>query len=235
MAPIHIAVMRNSVPGVKVLLGHEDIDLNCQNDAGETPLFIACRDNHVEVVKLLLESSKVDVNMGSPTPLFIASTHGSYETCQLIVTRDDIKEDIRTAEGVSPLMAAAQRGDFKMVNILYNSVKRLPLESRRLEITDATFIAIQQSNTDIVGLLSLDEALDTARFDSNGETLLTAAVKTSNKKLVNKFLLLKDKGLDVNQPNRSGKTPYDIALELKDTAICSVLETSGARFPYDSQ
>ena len=104
MAPIHIAVMRNSVPGVKVLLGHEDINLNCQNDAGETPLFIACREDHVEVVKLLLESSKVDVNIGaskSITPLFIASTHGSYETSQLIVSRDDIREDIRTAEGVS--------------------------------------------------------------------------------------------------------------------------------------
>ena len=122
-----------------------------------------------------------------------------------------------------------------MVDILYNAVKRLPLESRRDEITDATFIAIQENHADIVGLLALDEAIDTARFDVNGETLLTAAVNTRNKKLVNKLLLLKDKGLDVNQPNRSGKTPYDIALELKDTAICSVLETSGARFPYDSQ
>jgi hypothetical protein len=39
---------------------------------------------------------------------------------------------------------------------------------------------------------------------SEGNTFLTAAVKTKDKKIVNKILFAKERGLDIDRPNRAG-------------------------------
>ena len=132
-------------------------------------------------------------------------------------------------------MACAEKGDFEMVDILYEAVKRLPPEIKRSEITGALFRAVRKEMADVVGLLVLDDTVDATCLNGDGETLLTAAVKTGNKRIVNKFMLLKNIQDVINAPNKDGQTPMDIALERKDRGICLVLENNGAKLPYDSQ
>jgi hypothetical protein len=57
-----------------------------------------------------------------------------------LVARDDIKENIATVEvffgifRVTPLMGAAKKGDYDLVTILYQAVKKLTVEERSAEI-----------------------------------------------------------------------------------------------------
>lgn len=56
---------------------------------GMTPLFIPCRFDHLEVVRLLVEK-EVDMdkaNMHGETPLFIACREGHRDIVQLLVEK----------------------------------------------------------------------------------------------------------------------------------------------------
>ena len=45
---------------LKQFLKHPDLDVNVQNEKGETALHIACKSNNLEVIKLLLEHPDID-------------------------------------------------------------------------------------------------------------------------------------------------------------------------------
>jgi ankyrin repeat protein/serine/threonine protein kinase len=53
-SPLHCAAMIGSVQGVKFLISGYGLSVNSTNDRSETPLFLACRSGHVEVVEYLV-------------------------------------------------------------------------------------------------------------------------------------------------------------------------------------
>ncbi|OAL56703.1 hypothetical protein IQ07DRAFT_554869 [Pyrenochaeta sp. DS3sAY3a] len=73
------AASRGHAGVVQLLLDQEMIDVDSQNELGETPLFLAVARGHSEVVRLLLNTGKADVEafdgLGR-TPLFLATSWG---------------------------------------------------------------------------------------------------------------------------------------------------------------
>lgn len=51
---LHCAAMVGSVEGVKLLISEHGLSINSTNDRSETPLFLACRSGHGDVVQYLL-------------------------------------------------------------------------------------------------------------------------------------------------------------------------------------
>jgi len=207
MTSLHLAVKNEDCKVVSALLTDASIDVNAQNEKGETPLFLAVAANQPEIVKVLLGSPKTDINRPTSqqvTPLYIAAKNKLMAICEMLAAREDIKENIPTEAGMTPLMSAAKKGDYDLVYILYKAAKKLSPNEIRAEVAASLFLAIRKRHIDVVGLLVLDRDLDFRALSVDGETMLTAAVKTADKKIVNKFLFAIDRGLDVNQPNSAG-------------------------------
>ena len=85
------AAKRGPVSEVSSLLGdHPEINVNWTNPHSDkwTPLHIACRYGHVEVVKRLLAHPNIHVNLkiiGGQTPLSLGCYNGQVTVVQLLL------------------------------------------------------------------------------------------------------------------------------------------------------
>lgn len=88
------------------------------NSKGETPLHEVCRRGQTEIMELLLQHEKIDVNHKSHegmTPLHIASQMGHAEIAQFLLRRKDLQRNEPDSQGLTPLCYAEKRD---MVNLL---------------------------------------------------------------------------------------------------------------------
>lgn len=87
---------------------------------GETPLHIASRKNHVDMVTKLLEHGE-DPGMqdaGGNTPLHLASARGFHQTVSLLVTSPLAQLEKVNIDGLTALQVAAESGFVNAVRIL---------------------------------------------------------------------------------------------------------------------
>jgi len=95
------------------------IDINARNKAKWTALAYACKYNHNEVIKLLVDSGanvNQTVNVGS-TPLQIALNNDNTEIAEYLISHNaDI--DIKDIMGMTALAWSAKQGDLKNVIFL---------------------------------------------------------------------------------------------------------------------
>ena len=95
------------------------IDVNVRNKSKWTALAYACKYNHIEIVKLLVDSGanvNMTVNVGS-TPLLIALNEGNTEIAKFLIEN---KADINHKDimGMSALAWAAKQGKLEIVIFL---------------------------------------------------------------------------------------------------------------------
>jgi len=50
-----------NIPNLKLLLGHKNIEVNIQNKYGWTVLHRECYNNHIEIIKILLLDSRINI------------------------------------------------------------------------------------------------------------------------------------------------------------------------------
>ena len=60
--------------------------VNISNDAGDTPLYMACNKGNRTIVRHLLEHPDIDLNAGiSHIPLHAAAVHGHYDIAESLL------------------------------------------------------------------------------------------------------------------------------------------------------
>ncbi|KAI0471354.1 ankyrin repeat-containing domain protein [Xylaria cf. heliscus] len=120
--PICRAAEHGSLGLVKAILEHPKTDL----DGGHrsTPLISAASSGRADVVRVLLETRRVDVNAiregryHKETALAIAACFGHQSVVQILLSTPGIDPDCKNKHGETPLMAAANRGQVEIVEQL---------------------------------------------------------------------------------------------------------------------
>lgn len=98
----------------KLLTDYDNTDLSINDKYGEgTPLHIACKYGHIEIVKLLLEKEIIDVNKNAP--LCIACKNGHIQIVELLLLDDRVDINQNEVNGNSPLYIACENGNFEIV------------------------------------------------------------------------------------------------------------------------
>ena len=123
-AVLIMAAKRNCVQIVKLLV-EAGVDINYQDDNGETALHHAARAGHVECVKALLagnDSQRTEVELVEKsygwTPLFIAAVEGKLDVAEALTDLGQCEIDKVDLSGWTPAEHAALRGHLNLAKIL---------------------------------------------------------------------------------------------------------------------
>lgn len=90
-------------------------------------MWIAAFRGHTDVLKVLLGTNNVDINVESDakrTPLFRPAANGDIEVAKLLLSHG-ARQDYTDEDGMSPLGIAKQNGHIEVVAILEENARRI--------------------------------------------------------------------------------------------------------------
>ena len=115
--PALMLAIRSGAWGVyDALLAHRSIDIEVQNEHGETPLMYLALLGETERAEGLIDRG-AKVNRLGWTPLHYAASKAQLETASMLLKHDAIV-NAPAPDGTTPLMMAAYSGDRDMVQLL---------------------------------------------------------------------------------------------------------------------
>lgn len=203
---------------MKVLLAN-GFEPEAQTEKGRTALSVAAEHKQIEVIQLLLDTGKVDVNskdQDGRTPLWWAMTHGwrktgTDETVKLLIEHEATIPTIQGKKAVlKALYKALEYGNGFLSEMLFGQLDKLkPINgmNRRLLLS-----AVAKSEDISLAKTVLQRAkIDIIARDSCGQTILDKAVLCCDLPLVD--LLLGLDGIDLNSRDRNGNTALAIAMK----------------------
>ena len=107
---------------IRVLLSEPNIDIQCQDTRGVSPLWTACQNGHHQVVELLTHPDRgVDINLSNVdgcTPLWVAASRGHAKCIQHLIDRSAELDQPDMLKGATPLFVACQNGNREAVKVL---------------------------------------------------------------------------------------------------------------------
>lgn len=121
---LQIAAEDGDLKMVTAFLLCNNVNLNLGYKYGITPLFVASKKNHTEVVKLLLTDSRTDVNIivNNDNALFIASEKGYLKIVTLLLAHHNIDVNrINTRNRKNSLIISSEKGNLEIVRALLNN------------------------------------------------------------------------------------------------------------------
>ena len=230
---IHIAASEGDITTLEsVMSALDEFNINIQDGLGQTPLMIACKNGHKEVVKLLLSSPNLDINMEddedlSKTALLIACYNGYEAIVEMLLSHEYIQ--VNKAGGFSrfliqtPLEMACNKG--------HQGVVRLLLARDDIDTYTALMTCCESGNLEYLRILLDHEEKDINLTQGSSfpdsfqyektQTPLMIASQKGQQEVVQ--LLLGYPNLDVNMADNGGNTALLMACENGYEAIVEML------------
>lgn len=220
-SPLHVAVNYNAAPIQMDYLLSLNPDINARNKNGDTPLFIAVKNNNRVLGEQLL-AKKADVfsvNQENNSALHYAMSVGGEIQDWLLTS-----EVIKACDGIgnTPLHYAAKWKYDNSVSILLE--KGANPDAQNANGETPIFSAIQSNSTSTISLLIKNGANKEAR-DFLGNTPLHSCVYKDAKDSA-KVLILS--GADIDAKNLAGQTPLAEAASKGFISMVTLLLDSGA-------
>ena len=207
--PLHVACARRSLDRVKMV--SVGCDVNRQDEAGNTPLHVACQNLNLnsESVTFLVEEKKCDVNVANnkgELPLHLACKHQYNKTIvRLVSVGCDVNR--QDEAGNTPLHMACQNGSTDMVRYLVEEKKcGFNVANNKGELP-LHLACKREYGKEIVQLVSV--GCDVNRQDEAGNTPLHMACQNGSTDMVR--YLVEEKKCGFNVANNKGELPLHLA------------------------
>ncbi|CVL09207.1 uncharacterized protein FMAN_15451 [Fusarium mangiferae] len=224
MIGIHDAARRGDESALSELLQDPTFDkINARDEKGHTPLWIACREGHVAVVRLLLNHAKFDGSMvnttseNKHTALSVAVCFGLDEIVKVLLSQPGIELSTRDNNGHTPLTLAAKKGFKSTINLLLD-IKDIDLGPDGRGKTPLS-TALESDQLDIASKLINAERRRTPT--ETNQTLLSWASENDKRDVVRRIDDLETRNL--NLQDGDGDTPLSKAAERGDLSMVRLL------------
>lgn len=174
------------------------VDVNCQDSSGTTPLMVAVKGGHDEVVAQLLKSSNISVHLENREgfeALTYAARIGDEAIVRLLITRPDADVNFNSTHGTAPLYMATLSNHEAVVQTLLSHAE-IDVNTKDGSGSTPLITAAYHNNESIARLLLAHRSIDVNCKDSDGMTALLIAANGRHKAMVK--LLLTCTGIDLN-------------------------------------
>eukprot|EP01083_Nonionella_stella_P023718 65627_1 len=201
---LHLAVLRCHVTTIRILLAN-GFDIDITNENGQTPLHLLC----------------------GPTPKYLCYKdldlpNGSRinKMIHTLIHTLDADADMVDEEGNTPLHAAMTQTLHERVKILIDAGSDVNAQNKRMETPLHIACGQQDGNvayrTHLIRKLLFvwNAEVDLTKKDCNGDTVVHVALQYASRKKrfdVRRLKLLAKAGADLNEPNKFGQSPLQIA------------------------
>ncbi|KAJ2936580.1 hypothetical protein H1R20_g513, partial [Candolleomyces eurysporus] len=202
---------------VQALLLQPDINVNVEDDLGQTPLARAACSNHRSICHMLLAHPKIQLRAGKVSPLMLAASRGCREIVQLLLQpayEPDIDVNTEDTRGWTPLAHAAWNNHRSICQMLLAHPKVQPCAGKASPLVRAAF----RGNHEIAQMLIHPTYGLDANAIEGGWTVLSAASCSGSMPLVRTLLARDD--VDVNLGRHA---PLIVAVCGGHTAIVKTL------------
>ena len=200
---LHCSCREDHVDIVKILVKHK-ANLNARTDSGATPLTLAARNKHDNVVHALLSDSQCLVDAKGQdgyTALQYSCRHGYVDIVRTLV-KHKANVNAKTDSGHIPLTLAARNKHDNVVHALLSD-SQCPVDAKGYDGYTALHYSCRYGHVDIVRTLVKHKANVNAKTDS-GHTPLTLAARNKHDNVVH--ALLSDTQCQVDAKGLKGYT-----------------------------
>jgi ankyrin repeat protein len=217
---LHEAIRKGheELQNVVTMLLKAKANIDLPNISGETPLFLAVRNNNEDIARLLVQGN-ADVNLAdnqNQTPLLIAAREG-YNNMVEILLKPNTNVDFANKQNETPLLLAISNEDENITKLLLGA--NADFNQADDEGMTPLALAVSFANEKLVEML-LNKGASPNTKSRDNKTLLLRAVENGIPKIVK---LLSEAPADINLEDENGKTPLFNAVCAENSEIVLIL------------
>ena len=199
------------------LLTKAECNPNVQDNDGNTPLHIICRNGHLERVKLIVETSTVRVdpnltNRNKQTALYLACEYGHRNIAEYLLTKAECNPNVQDIHGNTPLHINIGKGKLEWVKSIFetSTVSIDPDVSNNHNQT-ALHIACEYGHRDIAEYLLTHTTCNPNVQNIHGNTPLHFASRKGHLECVKLIVETNTISIDPNLTNKKNQTALHLA------------------------
>ncbi|MEZ0260556.1 MAG: ankyrin repeat domain-containing protein [Alphaproteobacteria bacterium] len=223
-----LAAQEGDIEKMKTLI-KQGASIDGRDASEDTPLIGAAREDKLEAVKFLLKQGADPTlqNGIGKTALLIALCDHVAEEISLTLVKTGKALDAVDMHGNPAAFYAAQYGHPKVLEALAEGGADMakPGKYGTTPLMRAIEVGQIDAGRTLIGE-KLVPAVGIDMQDNNGSTVLALAVENKRDIFVMSFIAL---GANADLKDKQGRTPYSIAEETGQTAICRALEEQRAK------
>jgi ankyrin repeat protein len=213
---------------LKLLFRAWNFNPNKKDSNGYTPLMIAAKNGHKDMVELLLSIGTLDINAMCSfrrTPLSWAALNGHKDTVEVLIRIGEAEVDIKDNNGDTPLSLAASIGYKDTVEVLL-SIGKASVDTKDNDGRTPLILAASMGYKGTVEVLLSVGKATVDMGDAIGNTPLISAASVGHKDIVELLLTVGNAEVDAKNPH--GVTPLMLAAECGHRDTIEVLLGAGA-------
>ena len=228
--PLFIACKRKQINIVQCF-SNSTCNFNQTDAKSNTPLHIACSNNALDIVKLLICHCSIDTaNSDGDTPLHLACKQNHHDILKYLLEGQHRKLDhLKNKAGFTPLHCACSGGALDCVQFLIEEQYSDPNETDP-EGNTALHCACISNKVGIAEYLITTGKFDLKKRNASGYPPLFCALEHDNDELVK--LIVEKRYVDLDDPEHTLK-PKDECISLLHFAYCSREHLMHGRHPLD--